>query len=399
MISSLPGRIPELLGSRDLELIKQAFTELRHCEPLSLDQALACLELACRIPDYPYAPGSVASNLVGAAKRVAAERPAELSLAYPRLDEEARSAALALLAKTPSDERVELYVELVVRFGWPERTYSNATLPLERAPELGERLFPRLFELEIAGSLAPSYRIALAHCRAGKPPTVPAAALVRDCAVYLAYLEPRQQSEGVAWRFAEDYEPARYELALALDLLGYAETSPEVERTLERALALGDPRPRHFALASSLRLGLAPDPDAFEAVAASREMRAALFRALEELDHGFLFPDAYRLQELLAESAMVDWLCFPTELGREPDEIELMDRGVEEPEDDEEAEADGEMFVFRFRTEPPHWAAERGWMAGWAGPFPAGRLSADGGGSTFSEFQPWDEFVADAGAE
>jgi len=50
-----------------------------------------------------------------------------------------------------------------------------------------------------------------------------------------------------------------------------------------------------------------------------------------------------------------------------------------------------QWYLFRFRTNPPHWAADKGWMAGVSGPYPkdAGApLAAPAG--TFSELEPFE---------
>jgi hypothetical protein len=108
---------------------------------------------------------------------------------------------------------------------------------------------------------------------------------------------------------------------------------------------------------------------------------------LAELDRLDLFPTQYATQEAFAESEMVDWLTYPTELSRVPDEIELM---AVVPEAHEEGP--GDTYVFRFRTLPPHWAAKKGWTAGVAGPFLRTESpTPDARGGTFSTFTSWDE--------
>ena len=50
-----------------------------------------------------------------------------------------------------------------------------------------------------------------------------------------------------------------------------------------------------------------------------------------------------------------------------------------------------DYYVFRFRTYPPHWMAEDGWLAGVAGPFlRKDAPSTTAYGETFSTFEPWD---------
>ena len=59
---------------------------------------------------------------------------------------------------------------------------------------------------------------------------------------------------------------------------------------------------------------------------------------------------------------------------------------------EDESDQPVRYYVFRFRTNPPHWAAKDGWMAAVAGPF--GDSDADSEGQldgTFSMFRSWEE--------
>jgi hypothetical protein len=95
---------------------------------------------------------------------------------------------------------------------------------------------------------------------------------------------------------------------------------------------------------------------------------------------------------------MVNWLVYPTELNRLPDEIELMkvvavDTGMPGGIYD--------YYLFRFRTKEPHWAAKDGWMAGVSGPYLRNdQPTMESLGETFSTFTKWeaktpDEHVGD----
>jgi hypothetical protein len=115
------------------------------------------------------------------------------------------------------------------------------------------------------------------------------------------------------------------------------------------------------------------------------------------LGKGRLFPAKWATQKALAESDMVRWLTFPTELGRAPDEIELMkvvSKNFGPP--------DGvlEWYLFRFRTNPPHWSAKDGWMSGVAGPFKKSESpSTTAYGDTFSTFTRWDSLTPEQHVE
>lgn len=199
-------------------------------------------------------------------------------------------------------------------------------------------------------------------------------------------LRVAQRDDGIAWRWDDRYQDNRHQVSLWLDLMGYID-SEMVRDDLRIACALLDPRLVHFALLSLLRLGETVDPTRVEMVARSREMRGWLYDDLKKLEKLDLFPSEFADQSALAESNMISWLTFGTELGREPDEIEQMGvfRGEAEPDGDPV-----DYYVFRFRVFPPHWAASDGWQAGIAGPFPALGGPNTHGGSTFSKFEKWE---------
>jgi hypothetical protein len=96
------------------------------------------------------------------------------------------------------------------------------------------------------------------------------------------------------------------------------------------------------------------------------------------------FPTEYRTMEMIAESDLVRWLMHPNELQVAPGEIELL-RQLDVTEDEKR----GSCFLFRFRVEPPHWAADRGWMSGIAGPYWREDPESDAGRETFSELTPY----------
>lgn len=92
-------------------------------------------------------------------------------------------------------------------------------------------------------------------------------------------------------------------------------------------------------------------------------LRYAIYRALDTYGILNLFPVTYLTREKAAESFLVNWLEFPTELGKAPDEIELYSKitvAANEPL---------EYFVFKYRTSRPHWAAQYDWMIGVCGPY------------------------------
>lgn len=76
-----------------------------------------------------------------------------------------------------------------------------------------------------------------------------------------------------------------------------------------------------------------------------------------------LFPSSYLTREKGAESFLVTWLEFPTELGASPSEI-VFDSLITIHEKNAL-----DYYAFRYRILPPHWASQYNWMWGVSGPF------------------------------
>ena len=108
-------------------------------------------------------------------------------------------------------------------------------------------------------------------------------------------------------------------------------------------------------------------------------LRHAVYQMLGAYDMSALFPAEYLTHEKGAESFLVTWLEFPTELGRAPDEIELLTKiTLEENELD--------YYVFKYRTIKPKWAAKLNWMMGVSGPYSTNSLPYDVPKRIFSRF-------------
>ena len=136
----------------------------------------------------------------------------------------------------------------------------------------------------------------------------------------------------------------------------------------------------------------AGDPAATARVAACAKdpaTRNDLYARLAEAGKTDLFPQEFRAIEKIAESDMVRWLMHPNELQTPPESIELLCQ-VEVTETGRH----GRCFLFRFRVAAPHWAADRGWMSGIAGPFWDGDAQPGAGRRTFSELTPCDTMTS-----
>ncbi len=134
-----------------------------------------------------------------------------------------------------------------------------------------------------------------------------------------------------------------------------------------------------------------PDPGDLERFAQDRATRKVLYDALEHHQRLPLFPSKYLTREAMAEADLVVWLNHPNELGTVPDEMELM-ATLPVPAAGFEGQ---QYFLFRYRMSPPHWAAEDGWLAGVAGPYPVDGPVVPGASGTFSRFEPYDSKSAE----
>ncbi len=143
---------------------------------------------------------------------------------------------------------------------------------------------------------------------------------------------------------------------------------------------------------SALEAGATPDPAALEAAARNPETRRLLYESLEAHERSDLFPRRYYTQEALAEGDLVLWLCHPNELGSAPDEIELVETVRR---DSVSGSGQEDWYVFRFRMNPPHWAAGDGWMAGVSGPYEHGAEPSPTAPGTFSTFAAYRESEVD----
>lgn len=124
-----------------------------------------------------------------------------------------------------------------------------------------------------------------------------------------------------------------------------------------------------------------------ERVAADPETRITLLGELANIGRLDLAPAQHRTQTAIAESDMVRWVTYPTELGRPPDDIELLGQATLD-----DAGHPADLLLFKFRTHAPHWSADNGWMVGAAGPYRrADQPTLKAGGLTFSSFAQLEE--------
>lgn len=116
-------------------------------------------------------------------------------------------------------------------------------------------------------------------------------------------------------------------------------------------------------------------------VAQDPSLRCGLFKMLDVYNKSELFPLRYLTLEKGAEGHLVNWLEFPTELGRAPDEIEFIRKVTM-------AYEAIDYYVFRYRSQLPLWAKQLDWMIGVSGPYGENSEPYDIPVRVFSRFNP-----------
>ena len=186
-------------------------------------------------------------------------------------------------------------------------------------------------------------------------------------------------------RFAE----ARKEGALTEEMLGNLEficdaagslmlnapANPELVALISDLFEMKDSDISYYALSTLLSVGEKAPDEVIVALANDLVYADLTYSLLERHNMTHRFPAELCAPAYLAKSHMVSWLVYPTELGREPDEIELL--GVTKKK--------GETFhVFRFKSDSHNLGDDlKGvWLIGWSG--------NDGG--TFSNFDKYADY-------
>lgn len=316
--------------------------------------------------------------------------------AYPTLSDRSKCAVLALFEACGSMVAAKALVSCVRDHDWPNRMYERVFREMPKLLPYASILFPALLitcrDRDI-GSITNIFVAAIAQGHLdyahGGTWLLPIAERVSvRLPKVLAAAEQYQSREGIAWRFTEEYWPVRQQAEAWLDIAGYLKDLTPVA-LLENALQLNDPRVAAFAVSSVLRCGGSIEQGVLNDIAGCHETRAMLFQLLHDLNKGELFPPTHRTWDAFAAANMVDWLMYPTELGREPEYLEKMAVFTSTTPD-----GDLLLYVWRFRNE------DSPWYAGVSGPYlQKGEPCPLHGNMTFSRFDEWDEATAEQHAE
>jgi len=409
------------LNDTDTTKRRTALVAIREYEHLVITQKNAIFALEAATKQFPHAKNETSKIADPAAALVdAAAARCDLELIpyvkkyFPEYGPSARYAALSLLLKTDSREGADLFMNLVRKYG----ARSFKSLPfhiLENNTKFADIVFPQILEFAVTKDHAFGiWHLCWEYCEAGvfkrmKLGEAPTKGLITETRSWIARAKRFQKSSGGDWIWTDDYQDMRSELTLRLDLLGYFPKAGAVP-VLKEAINLRDNKQKLYAAISLLEHGENPSSETLKILGADPETRQALFQQLGDHKREDLFPKEFYTQKALAESDMINWLTYPTELGKPPDDLELMKiltvrKSAGDGSEDEDVASDAlgsdvsdtleahdslqEYYIYRFREKHSH---EGRWMACIAGPYPKAAAAPDveGGDYTFSQFDLWE---------
>lgn len=294
-----------------------------------------------------------------------------------------RGYALGILSRQPDEESFETMAKLLDQFGVPIAPFPDRTLADRHLGNIRRRMPNLLLTTRNADQLAAVMNlinVALQQGHLALDDLAPASAMVQtEGKRLLDELEEFLNVHGSDVRDEEAYEDLRVALGVYIDLLGILPgTSSEL---LERAQRSGDPQLILLAVVSLLRKGIEPSSEALARCISSHAVRQDLYAQLKNLSRLDLFPSRYLNLESFAACEMVRWLMFPSELGYEPDALELVAKLAGKSEDG----GDAVMFLWKC-------TAGEGAFACANGPFRThSEMGELLGGHSFSNFTAWDE--------
>jgi hypothetical protein len=302
-------------------------------------------------------------------------------------DDAVRLDALTILAAQHTEDAMRTLGGLVEEHGLPAKIYPRFWWELSTSCAFADHLMPQL--VLRAGRYLPSAMdfLNVAHERGTLTPAklAPALPLVeREVAGrFRKVVAAQRRKVGTRWRFKDQYVRLSHEFGAYLDLLSLIPGgSTEV---LEQATAFKDPYLLSVVILGFLRRGTEPSRETVRAAAASHVVRQAVYRVLEGFGRLDLYPSEHATFEAFAAAHMAQWLSYPSELGFEPERLELAAtlRGTND-------EGEWQWCLWKFEGD------DGVLYAGVSGPYalapPPGPLE---GSDVFSNFAEWDSATAE----
>ncbi len=411
MNAKLEKLIPNLL-SDDLDIEGKAlddFYMLNDKGTFDVNDLIGLIEKAgSSLPSTEDSLGDPSTRLLFFAADIAEELGTDanpsvniLRLAMPSLTTQAKEAALVVLTQIPTRESVLAYTSLISEYA---QAFQDSDLP-GYAPEdieggnIADTIFPDIFSLASTPIQRYSlYKMMLSFFVEEKlKPDVLASyegEFLTNLSEELGAIREHQgDPELRAWRYKSPYIDHRDNVALILDIVGWWATDALL-KAIEALDDLHDPRLRLMRAVSLIRAGRSVPLGELEWIARSPRERFWMEILLGELEWYHKLPKICRDPKMLAEGAMVEWLCFPTELGREPDEIELVHIETRNIKHGRAKPKPTDYYFFRFCMTDKYRVKEDGWMLGMAGGYErqcSGPVVYTG--DTFSHFNKWEELT------
>lgn len=173
----------------------------------------------------------------------------------------------------------------------------------------------------------------------------------------------------------DGYANLEYICDIAADLMTDEPLDTQLAELIGALFALNDPDVSYYALSTLLLGGYKVSDAVITALAENIVYADRTYHVLAQ--HGMIdrFPAELRDPVYLAKSHLVHWLTYPTELGKNPDEIEFLGQTKKK----------GEVFhIFRYKSDSDNLGDDlKGvWLIGWSG--------NDGG--TFSNFDKYADY-------
>lgn len=186
-------------------------------------------------------------------------------------------------------------------------------------------------------------------------------------------LEDYIHSELKRYLSSEKNEEILNNLEIISDVAKYF-ISDDIVIQLKEVLKLGVSRINYYALETLLDVGTDVPIETIIALANDLEYADLTYAILNKYGKSSMFPSELATEEYLAKSNLVHWLTYPTELGKQPDQIEYLGK-VKKKEF---------YHIFRYTSDSENLGDElKGkWLIGW---------SNDDGG-TFSNFDRYEDY-------
>lgn len=312
---------------------------------------------------------------------------------FDRLSPFARQEAVSLLSYSEAEQSARIYLSLLPKYSEDAANGLDGYLAAAtRHRHLAPILFPAVMPYgRLPHMQHPVHRLCYEYLRRADIHVEQLQRWLPQMIQVLNDHDPilRRRSDPVAGELdseqASQHEQARRTSGLLLDLIGRVPSEAAAQTIATAIENYNDPFVKQYAILAAFRLGDDVRDDHLLAVAKDVECRGPFLVSLREINQGHRFPASYLKQELIAESRMVDWLLFPTELGDLPQQMELMNAyEVRDRFQDRWL-----YYIYRFRPKPSQLMDDQ-WMAGVSGPFPATGPVEFGGGATFSHFEAWE---------